>query len=87
MRSFIKIFLVGSLLGYGAALFGSADTANAETAPAVCEHGVKETICTRCHPKLKAVFKAKGDWCEEHDRAESQCAICHPELIKKGVKP
>lgn len=52
-----------------------------------CEHGVKKTICTRCNPKLQVAFKAKNDWCEEHQRAESQCAICHPELAKEGVKP
>jgi hypothetical protein len=51
-----------------------------------CEHGVKKTICTRCNPKLAPVFKAKNDWCPEHDRAESQCVICNPELAKKGVK-
>lgn len=51
-----------------------------------CEHGVKKSICTRCNPKLAAVFKAKGDWCDEHQRAESQCVICHPELEKKGIK-
>jgi hypothetical protein len=51
-----------------------------------CDHGVKKTICTRCNPKLKPVFKAKNDWCAEHDRPESQCAICHPDLEKKGVK-
>jgi hypothetical protein len=52
-----------------------------------CEHGVKKTICTRCNPKLAAVFKAKRDWCAEHDRPESQCAICHPQLKKQGIKP
>ena len=28
-------------------------------------------------------LKAKGDWCKEHDRGESQCFICHPELEEK----
>ncbi|MET0401644.1 MAG: hypothetical protein ABW123_04535 [Cystobacter sp.] len=51
-----------------------------------CEHGVQKALCTRCNPKLAAVFKAKGDWCEEHDRPESQCSLCHPDLAKKGVK-
>ncbi len=51
-----------------------------------CEHGVKKTLCTRCNPKLIPVFKAKGDWCEEHTRPESQCVPCHPDLAKKGVK-
>jgi hypothetical protein len=58
-----------------------------QAAPAEkCEHGVKRTICTRCNPKLEAVYKAKGDWCAEHSRPESQCALCHPELAKQGVK-
>ena len=52
-----------------------------------CEHGVKKSLCTRCNPKLAAVFKAKGDWCAEHQRPESQCAICKPALQKEGVKP
>ena len=51
-----------------------------------CEHGVKKSLCTRCNPKLAAVFKAKGDWCAEHERPESQCVLCHPELAKEGVK-
>lgn len=51
-----------------------------------CDHGVKKTLCTRCNPKLAAVFKAKGDWCGEHERPESQCALCHPDLAQKGVK-
>jgi hypothetical protein len=58
-----------------------------QAAPAQkCEHGVKKSICTRCNPKLQAVYKAKGDWCAEHSRPESQCALCHPELAKAGVK-
>ena len=50
------------------------------------EHGVPESLDTRCNPKLAAVYKAKGDWCAEHDRPETQCVPCHPELAKKGVK-
>ncbi len=51
-----------------------------------CEHGVKTTLCTRCNPKLEAVYKAKGDWCGEHNRPESQCVLCNSELAEKGVK-
>jgi cobalt-zinc-cadmium efflux system membrane fusion protein len=52
---------------------------------AMCkEHGVLEVICTKCHPKLAAVFQAKGDWCPEHGFPESICPICHPE---RGGKP
>jgi invasion protein IalB len=50
-----------------------------------CEHGVQRSLCARCNPKLAAVYKAKGDWCAEHERPESQCVLCHPELAKKGV--
>jgi cobalt-zinc-cadmium efflux system membrane fusion protein len=48
------------------------------------EHGVLEVVCTKCHPKLVAVFQAKGDWCAEHGFPESFCPICHPE---RGGRP
>jgi hypothetical protein len=60
-------------------------TAAAPDAPK-CGHGVAKKLCTRCNPKLAPVFKARGDWCAEHERPESQCALCHPELARKGVK-
>jgi hypothetical protein len=58
----------------------------AEAAKPKCEHGVQKSLCTRCNPKLAPVFKAKGDWCGEHQRPESQCAICNSKLAKEGVK-
>ncbi len=48
------------------------------------EHGVLESVCTKCNPKLAPVFQAKGDWCGEHGFPESFCPICHPE---RGGKP
>ena len=63
-----------------------ADKPAAAKAETTCEHGVKQTICARCNPKLEPVFRAKNDWCDEHKRPESQCSICHPELKKKGIK-
>ena len=48
------------------------------------EHGVLEAICTKCNPKLIPVFKAKGDWCEEHGFPMSVCPVHHPE---RGGKP
>lgn len=48
------------------------------------EHGVLEAICTKCHPKLIPVFKAKGDWCPEHGLPMSVCPIHHPE---RGGRP
>jgi hypothetical protein len=49
------------------------------------EHGVAESMCTRCNPSLIAAFKATGDWCAEHGLPESQCLKCHPDL--KIVRP
>lgn len=53
------------------------------------EHGVPESICTRCNPKLIAEFKQKGDWCKEHNLPESQCIECNPDLKEKfeAMKP
>lgn len=47
------------------------------------EHGVPESICTRCNTKLVAEFQAKGDWCKAHELPESQCFTCHPDLKAK----
>ena len=47
------------------------------------EHGVPESVCTRCNESLIAGFKTKGDWCKEHALPESQCIPCHPELEEK----
>jgi hypothetical protein len=47
------------------------------------EHGVPESICSRCNTKLVAEFQAKGDWCKEHSLPESQCITCHPDLKAK----
>jgi cobalt-zinc-cadmium efflux system membrane fusion protein len=53
----------------------------------ICEeHGVLEAICTKCHPKLAAVFKAKGDWCEEHGFPMSVCPVHHPERHGRPVE-
>jgi thiol-disulfide isomerase/thioredoxin len=45
-----------------------------------CKHGVPDEVCVRCRPEKAAEFKAKGDWCPEHDVAESQCLECNPDL-------
>lgn len=53
---------------------------------ALCaEHGVLEAVCTKCNPKLVAVFQAKGDWCEAHGFAMSFCPIHHPERAGRPV--
>jgi hypothetical protein len=47
------------------------------------EHGVPESVCTRCNPKLIASFQQKGDWCKKHELPDSQCIACHPELAAR----
>lgn len=47
------------------------------------EHGVPESVCTRCNERLIPEFKRKGDWCAEHNLPESQCTTCKPELEAK----
>lgn len=47
------------------------------------EHGVPESICTRCNTSLVDSFKKKGDWCTKHELPDSQCLTCHPELEAK----
>lgn len=47
------------------------------------EHGVPESICTRCNESLVAGFKAKNDWCGEHGLPDSQCFKHHPALQAK----
>lgn len=62
-----------------------AETSAAQLAPDMCaEHGVLEAICTQCHPKLIAVFRAKGDYCEEHGFPMSVCPVHFPE---RGGRP
>jgi len=60
-------------------------TAGVPIAADMCaEHGVLEVICTKCHPKLIAVFKAKGDYCDEHGFPMSVCPVHFPE---RGGRP
>ena len=47
------------------------------------EHGVPESVCTRCNESLVAGFKAKGDWDEQHNLPKSQCFVCDPTLKQK----
>lgn len=50
----------------------------------LCVHGVQANVCTKCNPRLAAIFQAKGDWCDEHGFPESFCPICHAE---RGGRP
>lgn len=64
------------------------ESSAARTVPAAdafcAEHGVAEAVCTKCNPKLAAIFQEKGDWCAEHGFPESFCPTCHPE---RGGRP
>jgi cobalt-zinc-cadmium efflux system membrane fusion protein len=83
------------LLGFGllVACASEAPSVQEEATPAsatvadpeLCaEHGVLQSVCPKCNPRLAPVFQAKGDWCEEHEFPESFCPICHPE---RGGRP
>lgn len=49
------------------------------------EHGVPESLDTRCDKSLIPAFKAAGDWDEKHGLPKSQCRKCNPNL--KIVRP
>jgi thiol-disulfide isomerase/thioredoxin len=51
----------------------------------LCDHRVPATVCTRHHPELVPNFKKVGDWCTEHDVAESQCLVCNPDLTFRAL--
>ena len=61
----------------------TTSVAKAGEADWCAEHGVPESVCTKCNPKLIADFKQKGDWCKEHNVPESQCVQCDPSLKEK----
>jgi cobalt-zinc-cadmium efflux system membrane fusion protein len=86
MRSLL--ISVSCLLGVGCGDGGMAASDSPKPAVAadgMCiEHGVLEAVCTKCNPKLAAIFQAQGDWCAEHGLPESICPICHPE---RGGRP
>jgi hypothetical protein len=42
------------------------------------EHGIPEEECSMCSAKVEKECKARGDWCDKHNRALSQCFICNP---------
>ena len=47
------------------------------------EHGVPESICTRCNEDLVPDFRKRGDWCGKHRLPQSQCVACDPALEAK----
>lgn len=90
MKSSVFVLFVLAALLAACGDAGQQSASAAPDAPAadahgpICEeHGVPESMCTKCNPSLIAKFKAKGDWCEEHGFPESVCPICHPELAHK----
>lgn len=50
-----------------------------------CEHNLTEAVCPRCTPALEAVYRAQGNWCEQHDFPESLCPICNPGAALPGA--
>lgn len=50
-------------------------------------HGVPESKCTLCHPKLIQKFKKSGDWCAAHKLPESVCPKCKPQKTSSAHTP
>jgi len=69
----------------GAASEKKAPIVPVKTAADWCkEHGVPESVCTKCNADLAKDFKAKGDWCDKHDVPKSWCAACgDPAVVAK----
>ena len=82
-----RLRVVGSILlglglvtcGQDAPPSGEAAVSTVADAGLCAEHGVLDSVCAQCNPRLAAVFQSKGDWCAEHGQAESFCPICRPE--------
>lgn len=54
------------------------------------ERAVESAAMTHLRPVLMTALvaerlKKKGDWCDEHHRAESQCFICNPDRAQKYI--
>ena len=49
------------------------------------EHGLPESMCTKCNPSLKPRYEAAGDFCAGHGFPESVCPDCHPLAPPEGV--
>jgi hypothetical protein len=97
---FGRVMLLAVLLSGGIAYGAEGDAPKAEKkieVPAMkvekgdwcVEHGVPESVCSRCSKEAATEAKKKEDWCKKHGRAESQCFVCHPELKEKwaALKP
>lgn len=81
---FVVVLALAAALSAGCKKPTADAAATAAEQPPLCEHHVQKDICTKCNPKLAAVFQAKKDWCPEHGFPESVCPICHPE---RGGRP
>lgn len=49
------------------------------------EHGLPESMCTKCNPSLVARYQEAGDFCAGHGFPESVCPDCHPLAPPEGV--
>jgi hypothetical protein len=66
VRTLIFFALLGAL-GAGTLMLSQApqqtDVAAKYSGKLCTEHGIADSLCTRCHRDLIAVFKDRGDWC------------------------
>jgi len=88
------VLLGGVLLGLGGLVACGHDApperdgvgVSVATGAELCaDHGVLQSVCAKCNPRLAAVFQSKGDWCAEHGLAESFCPVCRPEAGGRPV--
>lgn len=95
-RSFATTLVLSAALGL---VVGCGDTAKDKVAKSTpkkvddhsgwwCdEHGIPEHECSLCMEDGEKHYRAKGDWCELHQRAKSQCFKCDPSLYEKVFEP
>lgn len=50
------------------------------------EHGLAESMCTKCNPDLVPKFRETGDWCAAHGFPESVCPSCNPQPPPAGAE-
>lgn len=82
-RLFTIVIGASALLAVAMVFHRSGSTVSAQntfTGSPCQPHRIADSLCTRCHPELAAVFKKRGDWCAEHKLPESQCYLCNPGL-------
>lgn len=87
LRRQAALLVLGAALACACGTKGAGEaSASASAGEGLCEHGVAEELCPKCHPELASVYQSNGDWCGEHGMPESFCPTCHPEAKGRPVE-